>query len=75
MPETGVLISWDGKQTKLWAACDRAKAPSAVWELSRLWAAWFREPGVRAEFGTVSGPDQKFTASETLDLQALQIVA
>lgn len=48
---TGVMVSWAGTTTKLWAACPRDQAETKVWEFAQVFRAWFGEPGLTIEFG------------------------
>jgi len=67
--ETGVLVSWDGEDTRLWARCDRAGAERAVRELAALYPGAFARPGVKAEFG--ADRREGFEPQSEIDLKAL----
>lgn len=71
---TGVLISWKGTTTKLWAACSRGDADAKVWEFYRNFRTWFHEAGAEIviEFGEDKAGD--FRLIEVIDAKYLPSV-
>lgn len=67
MPEQGVRISFADptKTTTFWVRCTQANALREVQSIASYHPSWFREAGLRAEYGVMDGDD--FTPTAELD--------
>lgn len=72
-PVEGVMVRMADptKVTTWWVACSRKDAAGEVAKVAYWFAAWFREHGIAAQFGTSDGAT--FTPAEDLDLSGLKV--